>query len=375
MGKSTRKKLEAEAAAEKQIADFLASKKNAGKKYRGVISGNDIVPKYVRRFSHRQMNSFQNWTYTGKSKRKDNQQLALIRYMFAKYPVPSFLEQVFISEDRNLFDKYGSWYIAVAQGDSLYKTCTRDILTKKETHWLLQAPDKLSIKEAIWWAKGMAINQNMGDAYRLCQSPIVVRGSYMDEFWIDVHRFFMNNPTPMKELQELIDFIQAARVDNPDWTIKKRSLESIRRQSEKWHRDMAKLQKIGGGSWEGMQLPPWKTTTGRHDDNPQKNTQTEWFVHEITTGNELAQEGNRMRHCVSGYKSRCMDGTCSIFSMRSSTQMYDKKRHLTIEVARKSKAVVQARGLANRMPRGQEQAIMEQWARENNLTVRTRRGW
>jgi len=197
----------------------------------------------------------------------------------------------------------------------------------------------------------------------------------MDEFWIDVHRFFMNNPTPMKELQELIDFVQAARVDNPDWTIKKRSLESIRRQSEKWHRDMAKLQKIGGGSWEGMQLPPWKTTTGRYDDNPQKNTQTEWFVHEITTGNELAQEGNRMRHCVSGYKSRCMDGTCSIFSMRSSTQMHDKKRHLTIEVVRRNKMIVQARGLANRMPRGQEQAVMEQWARENNLTVRHRQGW
>ena len=378
MGKATRKKLEERALIEKGWSARLAVEKNAGKTYRGVVQGADVIPKYIRRFSGRQINDYKNWTYNGKSKRKDKQQLALIRYMFAKYPVPSYLEEIFISEDKDEFDKYGAWYIAAAQGDSLYKTCTRGLLSKKESHWLLQAPQDLTLKEAIWWAKGVAITQDKGIAYRLCKSVIGRRGIYTDEFWIDVHRFFANNPTTGKEIQELLDYIQACRNENPDWSIKKRSLSAVRRGSDKWHRDMIRMRKIGGGSWEGMEIPPWKTTTGKEHHDPKKNTKTEWIVYEITSGNELAQEGNKMRHCVSSYKHYCMKGSRSIFTMRSTTVMHDEKRHLTIEVDRGhgSPAVVQTRGLANRPPKGQENEILRKWANENGLTVRTnRRGW
>lgn len=375
MGKATRKKLQEEAAREQAIVGILTSYRDSGKTYRGIIRGADIIPKYVCRFSSSQINDFRDWVYTGKSKRKDKQQIALIRYMFAIYPAPRFLEEVFVSEDKNLFDKFGSWYLAAAQGKSLYKTCTRGILSKKESHWLLQAPANLSIKEAIWWAKGMAISQDRSNAHRLSQSPISRRGSHTNDFWIDVHRFFMNNPVQMNELQELIDYIQGAQAENPEWTIKKRSLEAIRRQSNVWHRDMAKLKKIGGGSWDGMDIPPWIWKTGKFDNNPQKNTKTEWTIHELTTGSELAKEGNKMRHCVSGYKHRCMNGSCSIFALRSSTMLYDGKRHLTIEVSRAygNPAVVQVKGLANRPPKGKERNIVEKWATANNITIHSSR--
>ena len=378
MGKATRKKLEAEERAEQMWRARLAVDKNSGKTYRGVIRGADVVPKYVRRFAGRQINSYKDWTYAGKSKRKDKQQIALVRYMFAKYPVPRFLEEIFVSEDKSKFEKYGKWYLAAAQGDSLYKTCTRGILSKKESHWLLQAPQDLTLKEAIWWAKGVAITQNKGEAYRLARSTIGRRGIPTDDFWIDVHRFFMNNPVPGKEVQELLDYIQASRHDNPDWTIKKRSLQAVRRQSEVWHRDQVRMSKIGGGSWEGLEIPPWKTTTGKKNADPRKDTKTEWIIYEITTGNELAQEGNKMRHCVSSYKRYCMSGSRSIFTMRSNTILYDGRRHLTIEVDRGhgNPAVTQARGLANRPPKGKEAEVLRKWANENRITVRTNRhGW
>ncbi len=370
MGRSTRKKQEEEAAKEAAVAERLSKYGNSGKTYRGIIDAS-ILPKYVHRFRNRRLREYSNWTYRGKSKKIEKQRIELIRHAFAKYSVPSFLEDAFISEEKNTFNTYGKWYIAVAQGDSLYKTCTTGILTKKETHHFLQAPDKLAIAEAVWWARAVAISGDIGIAYRIARSPIGML-SYENEFNIDIHRFFTNNPVSMKEIEELLDYIHAMHTENADWTIKKRSLEAVRRQSEVWHRNMAKMRAIGGGSWEGMGVPPWKIVYGKSDPNPNKSTRTEWTIHEILTGNELAQEGNRMRHCVSGYKSRCMNGDTAIFSMRSHTMMKENQRHLTIQVTPERKSVNQVRGLANRMARPQEREIMGKWAHANGLLVHTR---
>lgn len=368
MGKSTKKRQMEEAAEEEQFSQFFASKKNSGKTYRGVIKSADIIPKYLRQYSHQEIRDYDNWTYKGKSKRIEKQQIELIRYMFAAYRVPRFLENAFISEERETVSMYGPWYITAAQGGSLYKTCTRGLLTKKETHYFLQAPDELSIHQAIWWARAVAESNDIGIARRIALSSIGRRATDSD-FWVDVQRFFANNPVQIKELDELVDYIASARAENAKWTIKKRSLEAVRRQSEKWHRDMIKLRHIGGGSWDGMDVPIWKGKTGKFNHDPKKNTQIEWTVFEILTGNELAREGNKMRHCVSGYKPRCMKGDCAIFTMRTSTMLYNDRRQVTIEVDPSRKTVTQARGLANRIPKPQEKAVLQKWANARGLKV------
>ncbi len=368
MGKSTKKRQTAEAAEEEHFSQFFASKKNSGKTYRGVIKSRDIVPKYVRNYRHKQIRDYDNWTYKGKSKRIEKQQIELIRHMFANYRVPRFLEKAFISEDCDIIKKFGPWYIATAQGESLYKACTRGLLTKKETHYFLQAPDELSVEQAIWWARAIAESNDIGVARRIALSSIG-RRSIDSDFWIDIQQFFANNPVQIKELDELVDYIASTQAENTNWSIKKRSLEAIRRQSEKWHRDMIKLRHIGGGSWDGMDIPVWKGKTGKFDYDPKKNTQIEWTVFEILTGNELAREGNKMRHCVSGYKPRCMKGDCAIFAMRSSTMLCSNRRQLTIEVIPNRKAVTQVRGLANRLPKPQEKAVLQKWANARGLVV------
>ncbi|KKL04485.1 hypothetical protein LCGC14_2615620, partial [marine sediment metagenome] len=45
----------------------------------------------------------------------------------------------------------------------------------------------------------------------------------------------------------------------------------------------------------------------------------------------------------------------------------ENRRHLTIEVDPVGKAVVQARGLANRLPKPQEKAILNKWATASGL--------
>jgi len=82
-----------------------------------------------------------------------------------------------------------------------------------------------------------------------------------------------------------------------------------------------------------------------------------------------------MRHCVAGYKARCVKGTTGIFALRSDTMLKPNQRHLTIEVVKQHNylAVVQVRGLANRMPRPQETDIIDRWASQRGLQVRNHR--
>lgn len=314
------------------------------------------------------LRSYSSWQYSGKSRKTEKQRLELVRHLFAKYPVPRFLEQILASTDPNLL-KFADWYIAVAQGDSLYKTCTRGILSKRETYLFLQAPNTLSIKEAIWWAKTMALSNDVGLSFRMARSS-VARHDYQNEFWIDAHRFFTNNPVSLKEMDELLDYVMAEHRDNNNWTIKKRSLASIRRKSEEWHRAQYKMKQIGRGSWEGMDVPDWKCTTGKFNSDPQRSTKIEWFVRQILTGKDLAKEGQKMRHCVFSYKRSCMEGRTGIFSMTSSTPVYTDRRNLTIEVFANSRQLGQVRGFANRLPRSQEWQILHKWANENQLSFR-----
>lgn len=367
MGKATRQVLEKRGQAEAVIAQAL-SRRNANLSkqfYRESVAAWQIMPETADAWQDKAIRNPQLWSYKGKSRDKAKQQIDLIRYMFAKYPVPSFLELTFLDSK----SPFVEWYIAVAQGRSLYKTCTSGQLSKKENHWLLKAPDDLTILEAIWWAKTMAITEDIGVAYRMAKSIISVRGSHTKEFWIDLHRFFTHNPVQMKEMQELIDYCVAMHGENKNWTIKKRSLNSLRDQSERWHRSMAKMKQIGGGSWIGMQLGTWEFKTGKHDDNPTKNTEVTWTIREICSGNELAKEGNQMRHCVWGYKQRCINGQCSIFTMTSVDAFGKISKNLTIEVQRSYKQVVQARGLANRMPRPQEREVLRKWGNAHGITI------
>lgn len=362
MGKATRKR-QAELDAQNQtIQASLAAKSGE----RVVRESKIVVPAHFLRYKHQQIRNYEDWCYTKKSKDVSKAQLELARHLFAKYPVPKYLEQTFLDpEDKT----YKSWYLSVAQGKSLYKTCTKGILTKQETHYFLKAPNSLNVVQAIWWAKTMSLCGDIGVSFKIAQSPLT-RFSYADQFWNEVLRFFVVNSVSLKEMEELIDYIRTIHTENPSWSIKKRSLDSIRRASEKWHRDLAKLKQIGGGIWEGMGIPVWTFTTGKYDPNPSENTETIWKIEEITTGDALAREGNEMRHCVLSYKESCKRGHTSIFTMRSDTVLKSNRRHLTIEVTRATKAIVQARGLANRLPRNDESTILQKWAKDNQLTIR-----
>lgn len=89
---------------------------------------------------------------------------------------------------------------------------------------------------------------------------------------------------------------------------------------------------------------------------------------ELTSSGQLRSEGAAMRHCVASYAYRCHRGASSIWSLR--LLQGDKIRHLlTIEVDPKRRAVIQARGKANRNPGGKPLSLLQNWAGRENLQM------
>ena len=75
-----------------------------------------------------------------------------------------------------------------------------------------------------------------------------------------------------------------------------------------------------------------------------------------------------MHHCVSGYAYKCLTGKASIWSLRRRAAGA-VERLLTIELDRQHVAV-QIRGLANRLARPEEEAMLKRWAKARGVILR-----
>jgi hypothetical protein len=91
-------------------------------------------------------------------------------------------------------------------------------------------------------------------------------------------------------------------------------------------------------------------------------------MHQITDANELFDEGERMQHCVTSYKGKCMESESSIWSLTYEYPIGTFHRGLTIEVDDEG-TIVQCRGFANRAPLDSELAILSRWALDCGLSM------
>jgi PcfJ-like protein len=320
------------------------------------------------------------WRCRIKSRCEERRFLDLVRFSFARYPVPAHLERVWIREvDDDFVDDVAArvrriadarragarpdllrWYIVATQGGSLYKQVAHPYLSKLETHHFLAAPDQLTADRAFWFAVARAQTEDVGVALKVSQTRLC-DFSVASSFWREVARFFARNPTTIAEMNDLIDFIRAAKAEDAAFTLKGRTLPALRRRMEEWHRALQKQQAISGGSWSGCVLPDVEYKAGRDEQS------AIWRLRQIKTGNDLYREGQRMRHCVASYKARCMGGDVSIWSLSCEYPLGHVNKGVTIEL-RKDGAIVQCRGVANRLPYPNEVAMVKRWVREHGLS-------
>jgi len=317
------------------------------------------------------------WRCRLKSRLVERRFFELVRFVFARYPVPAHLERIWIEDVADDFSdridapnlaagrRAGApdlryWYLTVAQGGSLYKNESSRYLSRQETHHFLAAPAEMtSATQALWYAIVRAQTERADVAINVARSKIADY-SIASAFWKEVARFFARHPLPIHKMSDAADFLLAAKREDPAFSLKGMDLAALERRIEDWHLALRRNSAVCGGTWTGSPLPDTDYKFGE-DAN-----RAIWRVRQITTGNDLFREGQRMHHCVASYKSACMQGQTSIWSVTSEFPIGCVNRGVTIEVT-KGGYIVQCRGFANRLPYADEAALVKRWAQEHGL--------
>jgi len=81
-----------------------------------------------------------------------------------------------------------------------------------------------------------------------------------------------------------------------------------------------------------------------------------WSFRELTTGQELYDEGEAMEHCVGGYISTCYEGDALIFSLRS-----EGRREATIEIDPLTCEVIQIQRRLNADAKKSHLNVLRKW--------------
>jgi hypothetical protein len=331
-------------------------------------------------------------TWTPKLRTKDiiRHRLELVRHCFKRYPVPKFLDRVWndgvaieradrraarLRAEGELPD-FREWWIRLARGDSLYKNCSKGILSAKETHLFLQAPEEDSPLQALWRAKALALGATRSLCGRIVGSAMARSANFSEQWSSFLALIIREPPESIDRINWLRDWAAAKIAEDPTWTAKGRTLASAERACEEWHRLVAKQAEWSTTNWTPFPIDDWfielPAENQRNVPKDQKRM-VRWRVHQITSGKQLVLEGHAQRHCVASYKNSCVNGRCSIFSMTLAEipwpgAVETPERALTIEVS-SSFSIVQARGWCNRPPSREENTVLSAWARANDLSI------
>jgi hypothetical protein len=324
------------------------------------------------------------WRPQLKTRNAARLRLAAARYLYAHYPVPLHLERIWLDSNglpaaEILLRK--RWYVAAARGASLYKAEASAWLSRKEVHAFLNLGGDLSFEEAFCFAIALSYTEEAGIAARIARTKIALAPREEIAFWREVMRFFCDQPATGEEIDDLCDFLSAARRRDAGYSLKGRTLASLRRAMQEWHRDIAAIERIEamrrramnrpgarqapeGGRWDGSPLSDWQWEPSAKE----AVVKGERFVlRQLTSAEDLVYESRAMHHCVSSYAAKCIAGQASIWVLRRVTHNRID-RLLTIEVNPQNR-VIQVRGFGNRLAQPGERAILERWAKARGLVL------
>lgn len=303
---------------------------------------------------------------------------SLSRYLLAKYDVPLFMDSVWFSNKR----KHQNWFIHVGNGSNIRTAEALPVtLTKKMAHHYIQAPGHYTVTTAIRWAQVRSLGGDVG----LCEEVAATRLARRfkdDDFWMNVIRFFVDNPMlDRAHVNPIIDYIWNEKyVDlheydangsllntgpaQPNFTMRGRTGDSLLAQVEAWHRRLGLGTHTAGDSrWSRWMIDDFKFVEG---NTTAAGNSRVWQIRELLSSKELVAEGRKQKHCVASYASSCSSGVSAIYTMDVCD--YDGERKLlTIEVNRKHRLVCQVRGKRNRLPTKAESLVLGRWTQLNGL--------
>ncbi|MBL8627058.1 MAG: PcfJ domain-containing protein [Myxococcales bacterium] len=290
----------------------------------------------------------------------------LARHVLGLYPTPRFLARAWFADDRDDADAWRGWVIAHGRGTALRRLPLPIALTRAMEHHFLATPDHLPVRFALRCAEVRALGGSLGLGYAVAMSRLgrtFTDGAYWRAALAWIVRW--EDEVPPDHLGPVLDYLDAARAWTARPPVVGRTATSLWRHVVAWHTALGKGE-AGGARW-----PPagWAGHVEREALGDGRTLC--WDVIELTDAGALAFEGNAMRHCVFSYQAWCRSGASSIWSLRRRVERGDDygqaRAVLTIEVAPRTRTIVQVRGLANRVARGEPLAVVERWAQAQGL--------
>jgi len=358
---------------------------------RRVVRGGRSTPNFRKAieeaelgFSGEVVRDPRSWQPQMKTRDASRLRVAAARHLFSLYPVPAFLERVWLDDTGLGAEEVRlrkQWYVTAARGGSLYKAGASTWLTRKEVHAFLNPSNGLGFNEAFWEAIARSYASDPAMALRIARSKIALVSRGEVDFWRGVVRFFCANPAPVETIDDLCDYLSECRRRDPHYSLEGRALPALTRRMHEWHHDIAAIERIEAmrrrarghvaqtwatdAAWSGSSLADWEWMPSSKDA---KAKGERFVVRQLKQAEDLVMESRAMHHCVSTYAAKCIAGTASIWSLRRCTK--DRiDRLLTIEVDRQDQAV-QVRGLANRLAHPDERNVLERWAKARGVTLR-----
>jgi hypothetical protein len=306
---------------------------------------------------------------------------SLAQHLLARYPVPPFMASAWLDLPAGKKLPQHDWYRHLGRGENIRTAGLPLRLTRAMAHLFTQAPHHYSALAALRWAQVLGL----GGSKALARAIVGTRlGKVLEneEFWESVLYFFINHPgLDLTQVGPVVDFLQHQRFEwregvsvdgvfgklppaRPDFTMKGRTVTSILRLVEEWHKELARDGDRCLVSWPRA---PFKDFRLVQEEEAPGNARV-WTITEILTSRALFLEGREMRHCVASYKEDCMRREASIWSMQVQTRR-GRHRALTIDVDIPTRTILQVRGKCNRLPSAGERAIVERWAAVEGLGV------
>ncbi len=327
----------------------------------------------LSRFRSAHIRSLNDWAGTSESWRPAVACLA--HHLICDYKVPVFLASSWYGADAAA-DSKRAWFIEHSRGASFRSLDLPIAMTRKMEHIFLASQDHLSIEYAMRRAELLALGASIEFVKEVMSTQLATDLRH-SEFWRSVWMFLISNAGEVDPLQigPMIDYIQSVRRDRvqdgitdfgssrPEFSMKGRTAQSMLRLMREWHRS------LGTGnaslSWVRSPLKPLLFEEPSRDglEEPRR-----WQVMELLNSAQLRNEGAALHHCVASYADRCYRGTSSIWSLHFWQD--EKISHvLTVEVDPRRRAVVQARGRANRAASGKPLRILQDWALQERLRM------
>ncbi len=395
VGKSLKERMEAEA---KQRALYESSLKGSKKQHQRERSEKQQKKKPAEHLLpyllHKELKAHQIRDVSGYKPRSynlDKQIVDLINHLFVRYPVPGFLYPVCLDNDTHkearadrfsfMHGIYRQWFITLAQGGSFSKA-VKGVMTSKEASLFLKGDPNRFVHENVWLAKMQAAD--VPAPLRLLLLDRILTRHYFDDpggRLMDMIRFYAryHGELDKNTLHEVTDFL-AWKLDNdPAFSMKGRTAGSMVKLASEWHVLIQKAKLGSNVEWDGFNIPYWSVE--EWGQQPML-----WEVTELRNNRELMNEGRKQKHCVYGYVQQCVEGRCSIFSLRQYSlgivgvddegkpvkQKFNELTRVTVEVS-SNRSIIQMKGVLNRRPTPEEASALNQWAGVNGFTYRATR--